>query len=338
MLNKRIGLVNRDFYYDMDRAFDINLAYDYITYGWFELREMLIRHGHSFETVESLEQAKRCDVLLFNEYPNDNEKRRFLDLSVPKFLLLYESSLIVPDNYKVDRHSIFNKVFTWSEDLVKLNPNFYIKINFGLPISLLLKGDNIEERKKGKVLVAGNKLVRGKGELYSFRQKLIGHYENSERKDFDLFGANWDAYRLSSHNFLGKGFNRLTRSLKKTPPSNWRGKVNSKMELYQEYKFSYAIENVHNLPGYITEKILHSLLSLTVPLYLGDRTIEKYIPNDLYIDIEGMSFSEIDRYCDGLSADDLLKMRKSIYSFISEGGLKPFDTKTNATIVCENVL
>jgi hypothetical protein len=338
MRNRRIGLVNRDSYYDKDRAFDNSLSYDYITYGWVELREMFDMNSCSFETIESLEQAKRCDILLFNEYPNHIEKLKFLDLSVSKFLLLYESPLIVPDNYKVEKHSMFSRVFTWSEDLIKLDPNFYIKINFGLPINRLLIEDNIKERKKGKVLVAGNKLVRGRGELYSYRQKLIDHYENSERTDFDLFGANWDAYRMSSHNYFGKGFNRLTRSFKKTPPSNWRGKVNSKMDLYKEYKFSYAIENAHDLPGYITEKILHSLLSLTVPLYLGDRTIEKYIPQDLYIDIEGMSFSEIDRYCDDISTDDLRKMRKSIYSFISEGGLKPFDTKTNASILCENVL
>ena len=58
--------------------------------------------------------------------------------------------------------------------------------------------------------------------------------------------------------------------------NNVGGPVENKIEFLSSYKFSIAMENSEG-DGYLSEKIVDSLISGTIPIYYGDYTIDEYI-------------------------------------------------------------
>ena len=54
------------------------------------------------------------------------------------------------------------------------------------------------------------------------------------------------------------------------------GKINNKIKFLSSYKFSIAMENTEG-DGYVSEKIIDSFLSGTIPIYYGNYMIDEYI-------------------------------------------------------------
>ena len=63
--------------------------------------------------------------------------------------------------------------------------------------------------------------------------------------------------------------------------------VVNKKEFLSSYKFSIAMENT-NGDGYISEKIIDSFISGTIPIYYGDYMVDEYINPKSYILIKGV--------------------------------------------------
>jgi hypothetical protein len=68
--------------------------------------------------------------------------------------------------------------------------------------------------------------------------------------------------------------------------NNVGGPIKNKIEFLSKYKFSIAMENT-NGDGYITEKIIESFYSGTIPIYYGDYMIDEFINPKTYILIRG---------------------------------------------------
>ena len=64
------------------------------------------------------------------------------------------------------------------------------------------------------------------------------------------------------------------------------GKISNKIKFLSSYKFSIAMENSEG-DGYLSEKILDSFQSGTIPIYYGDYMVEEYINPKAYILIKG---------------------------------------------------
>ena len=64
------------------------------------------------------------------------------------------------------------------------------------------------------------------------------------------------------------------------------GKVKNKIKFLSSYKFSISMENSDG-DGYISEKIIDSLIAGTIPIYYGDYLIDEYINPKVYILIKG---------------------------------------------------
>ena len=54
------------------------------------------------------------------------------------------------------------------------------------------------------------------------------------------------------------------------------GKIKNKIKFLSSYKFSIAMENSQG-DGYISEKIIDSFLSGTIPIYYGSNLIDEFI-------------------------------------------------------------
>jgi glycosyltransferase involved in cell wall biosynthesis len=64
------------------------------------------------------------------------------------------------------------------------------------------------------------------------------------------------------------------------------GKIYDKIEFLSSYKFSIAMENTEG-EGYLSEKIIDSFLSGTIPIYYGDYMVDELINPEAYILIKG---------------------------------------------------
>ncbi len=64
--------------------------------------------------------------------------------------------------------------------------------------------------------------------------------------------------------------------------NNVGGPVKNKIKFFSSYKFSIAMENTEG-QGYISEKILDSLISGTIPIYYGGYMIDEFINPKIFI-------------------------------------------------------
>ena len=64
------------------------------------------------------------------------------------------------------------------------------------------------------------------------------------------------------------------------------GRIKNKIKFLSSYKFSISMEN-SNGDGYVSEKIIDSLIAGTIPIYYGDYLVDEYINPKVYIMIKG---------------------------------------------------
>ena len=83
-------------------------------------------------------------------------------------------------------------------------------------------------------------------------------------------------------------------------------KIKDKINFLSSYKFSIAMENSEG-DGYISEKIVHSFLAGTIPIYYGDYMIDQFINPKTYILIRNKNDEEKKiEYIKKIDSDDEL--------------------------------
>lgn len=60
--------------------------------------------------------------------------------------------------------------------------------------------------------------------------------------------------------------------------------IDDKFEAISNCKFNLCMENLR-YKGYITEKIIHSFVAGSIPVYLGAPDVEKFIPKNCFVDV-----------------------------------------------------
>jgi hypothetical protein len=112
-----------------------------------------------------------------------------------------------------------------------------------------------------------------KNQLLDKRLCLIEYF--AKEGLLDLYGSGW----TNLGNLSSSWEKRLTSIVKKLKPAICEDKVST----ISGYKFSFCVENI-KYPGYITEKIIDSLVAGVIPVYLGAPDIEEFIPTEIFID------------------------------------------------------
>ncbi|HVA66587.1 MAG TPA: glycosyltransferase family 10 [Elusimicrobiota bacterium] len=256
--------------------------------GFYLLKKTLREHGVDLST-QDVNPPENSAFILFNDMP--------LPRHVPRgkkcYLLLFESALIRPDNWNMERHARFDRIFTWRDDLV--DGKKYFKINY---YSNILSAPKPETSKKEKLcaMIANNKYVRSPLELYSRRVEAVRWFEKNHPEDFDLYGGGWDdrpTLKSAAKALLNFAPERIFE--RKFP--SYRGRVESKNAALQKYKFAICYENARGIPGYITEKIIDCLAAGCVPVYWGAPNIADHIPKEAFIDFTSFSgYESLYRY------------------------------------------
>lgn len=264
-----------------------------------------------------------------------------VDRQTPCYVILYETSQIRPINQSLELLARYRHIFTWRDDWV--NGEQYVKLN--LPNKIIINDSRgWDARDKLCCMIAGNKSLRYKSplDLYSQRIKTIRWFEQHAPQDFDLYGQGWDKPAALS-GLLGKVINKIQRYIPNLSgrvffPS-YRGKVVSKLETLQKYRFCICYENVRDLPGYITEKIFDSFFAGCIPVYWGASNITTYIPQDCFIDRRNFSnHEELYHFMVSMAEPEFIAYQIRIAAFLRSDKAKPFSAETFAETIVNTIV
>jgi glycosyltransferase involved in cell wall biosynthesis len=280
---------------------------------WNDFYSIARENGVDLVSFDLIEDFNTVDGFLFIDFPNVNNPlvRSALATSKPKYLIIYETEVIRPENWSIQNHALFRRIFTWNDTWI--DNDKYLKINYAQDIPASIN-KALESKVKFCALIAGNKTSNHPNELYSSRVAAIRWFEQHHPELFDLYGIGWSQAEFPSY----------------------RGRVDSKYETLRQYKFSICYENASDYPGYITEKIFDCFKAGCVPVYLGAPNIDDHIPQACYIDKRHFdSYESLYSYLTSLSEEDYLQYLDNIelffqsvapYQFGSEYFSYPFDT------------
>ncbi len=245
------------------------------------LKERFAQSGWDLST-QDLNQIDTSDCIIYLEMPSTLPRADKIEHS---FLLLFETELILPQNWNLEKHKSFKRIFTWNDSFV--DNKKYFKMNWSHVFPDNIK-TSFAEKEKFCCLIAGNKASSHQLELYSKRVEAIRWFEKNHPDKFDLYGMGWNEVILPGARFFNQYFLlRLIKAvLSKFAPyySSYRGRLDKKIETLKKYRFSICYENARDIPGYITEKIFDCFFAGCVPVYWGADNITDHIPAACFID------------------------------------------------------
>jgi len=262
------------------------------------LRERLYRSGYLLKTADD-NALDNCEWVLFNDeislkryscWRGLARKLKARLLGRPLFrdlyndcikagmqhrmaLFLWEAPAVNPANWDPELHKLFPIIFTWHDSYV--DGNKFIKIHWPQTRKFPCVPNISFSDKKLLVNISMNKFSRHPRELYSARRVSIRYFEQNQPENFDLYGVGWN----QPTNFLEK----LLPFTCQVYPS-YRGTVMNKWDVLPQYRFSLCYENIHDEPGWVTEKIFDCMRAGCVPIYWGAPNITDYVDAEAFID------------------------------------------------------
>lgn len=243
------------------------------------LREVLLKQGIELNTPDvNLGRPVSFDIHL-EGWPLEAQTR-------PRYLIALENPNINKLNARVDYCAQFELVFAWDLRLHHLNNVVPILIPHPMEWQDF---PGPEERPIFSCLINANKAFREmlENDLYVERIQVIRWYEKNAPEHFKLYGLGWDkpppAYTAGDR--LARAMSRLkTRLLGIAPFPSFQGEVPDKSTVLRQARFSYCYENSRDIPNYITEKMLDSLVAGCVPIYWGANNVQEHVPANCFID------------------------------------------------------
>lgn len=284
-----------------------------------ELRRRLNVLGHEAHTADVFEERREIPDLLV--YLDARVQRRWLRplrwRRVPRWLLLIESEVTLPENGRRGLAARFDRVFTWRRSRVDNSSVFELRIPY--PFETATPAADVERERRFCTLIGANKRFRHPAALYPRRRAAIRWFERNHPDDFDLFGRDWDLLVIGGPRPL-RALNlflprRLRRLLARRPPS-YRGPVDDKLATLERYRFAICFENAQGLDGYITEKLFDCFVAGTVPVYWGAPDIADFVPAG-FVDFRGFdSFDALYEHLRSLDDEEIASLREAGRAFV----------------------
>lgn len=324
-----------------NESFDATSKYnrDNVFDKYIKLKSTFSQYGFDIST-EDINTVEESDFSIYFDMPKVMPKKESKDKS---YLILVESELIRPDNYFINQHDFFEKIFTWDDTLVDNEKYFKLNFSHDFPISI---NKSIANRDKLCVLIAGNKIASNKNinELYSHRVNAIRWFEKNQIDSFDLYGVGWDLYKFNGSKLI-RALNRapllsrfFSKVMKKGFPS-YKGTLKDKRATLEKYKFSICYENIKDIPGYITEKIFDCFFAGCVPVYWGADNVQEYIPSNCFIDKRDFSsYEELYQHLINMPDIEYVNYLENIESYLKGPLSKQFTSQYYAERIVSQVL
>ncbi|NWE45762.1 glycosyltransferase family 10 domain-containing protein [Pseudomonas gingeri] len=320
-----------DEFYQQNRIFDLNDTVanrDDFLHSFFSLKSEFFLLGYDLSTLD-INKIKYSDFVIYADMPETLPEASEYNKS---YLLIFESEVIRPDNWDLEKHKHFCKIFTWNDEYV--DGVRYFKINFSHKFPKTISSASMKKEKLC-TLIAGNKKVSHPLELYSERVNAINWFEKNHVDDFDLYGAGWDHYRFSGFKLI-RALNRIRPLTKWLAPRlrSYKGMVIKKKDVLERYKFAICYENARDIPGYITEKIFDCFFAGCVPVYWGANNVIEHIPAQCFIDRSKFSsYEELYDFMMRMTDGEYLEYLRNIERFLTSESSNQFRSEYFAKTV-----
>jgi hypothetical protein len=283
---------------------------------------------------------------------NGNKLNKFQNNSLysdkKKILIVIEPKAILPSAYIKSFHKIFDSIFIRDLNFLKIDDNKYKYYNGNNVI--VKENKKIIKNKKNKFLcmMFKNKYWHHKESTSFLRFKILEWFNKKYPDDFDLYGADWDKNFVYIHRFfksnkiirriliklLSISFIKIffSKSLKV-----YKGVAKDKLLTLSRYKFDMCIENA-TFEGSPGERIFHSLLSGTVPIYVGSKIKINFIPENCYIDFwKFKNLESLYRYIKNMKDSTYKKYLKNAENFIKSKKFFKYTTDFNALNIVKEI-
>lgn len=271
------------------------------------------------------------------------------------YLVRFETELTVPINSDQNYLNQFDGIYTWDQALLSNNsqnglaqqtkaiPKFMMRYPnvrpSGFQVNAIVN-PGFANRQTLCVLIGSNRHanVIDRRELYSERVKAIRWFERNAPQDFALYGNGWKVpqKRLGTLGKLRYRFEKIIPFITGAPVfKSYRGRAQTKFEIYTKSKFSICFENARDIPGYVTEKIFDCLFAGCVPIYWGEPAIEKMVPKDCFIDFrefisKSEPYRELYSYISGMSEVRFKQYQQAGHDFLTSSRFAPFTSQAFA--------
>lgn len=283
-----------------------------------ELRRRLEELGHEIHTADVFK--KRHDTPDLLVYLDARVLRRWRRprtwRDIPRWLLLIESEVTVPENGSRRSAARFDRVFTWRTSRVDNRQTFELRIPYPFETATAPR-KTLPNR--FCTLIAANKRFWHRLALYPQRRAAIRWFERHHPDDFDLFGRDWDLLVIGGPRIV-RALNavlpdQVRRLLAPTFPS-YRGTVVDKLDLLKHYRFSICFENARGIDGYVTEKLFDCFVAGAVPVYWGAPDISELVPNGFVDFREFESFDALYEHLGSMDDEQYGALRTAGQDFV----------------------
>jgi len=268
---------------------------------------VIIAPDGSYEVVWSKAVRPKSDVVVyFNEYVYNRRAHDRICPDALRILYMYEPVAVDPMQYTRRIWKQFDAILTWNTYLVSSSPSFTFEAGayFDLPycshygIAPIAGVPDIAARERAICQVCGDKYSLAAEEIYSERRKIARWFHSHAKTRMDVFG----------------------KPAMATP--NYRGVAVDKAETFSRYRYALCFENTYHplwTKGYLTEKILDCMASLTIPVYYGCSNIEELVPSDCFIDYRRFSsLDELDDFLQSMTDEEYLGYVERMRKFAAE--------------------
>lgn len=307
-------------------------------YPFKALKSALLKLGYEFNTFDITPPEKADLIICLDEV----EIYKQLNINgISSFLIISEPPVYTPENWKKENHKYFNKVFTY--DLSLCDSSKYIHYVFPIEFEKHPHLINVKEgdyiKRNLSTLIAGafqiSKPKKGSVSLLHERFVLMNWFSKNAPNDLHFYSRNFSSKSFEffkGASLLNKlKLNNVVKFISKikarSVDSVYKGSLPplEKIVKQQNYNFSFCFENSKNINGCISERIFDCFAASSVPIYFGAPDIEKWIPNNCFIDFRGFkSYSELYEFIKEMPFNTYSNYLENIQKFLNSNQIDKF--------------
>lgn len=263
------------------------------------LRQEALKQDIQLDTMDILPPIE-ADIALFMELPSSPKVVATLKRNAPHLKIVFmpvESPLGRAYLFNKANHEQFDAILTYNHLLIDDKRYFHFYLPAADPAYKVLGKDFVQ--RKPACMISSNNDLRWRtgfnviksgwrfsardwwdyvflpGQMNTRKRSLARAFERFEDDSLDIFGDGWVDY----------SWGLMDRLLKLKSFKSAKGRLKtSKLRVSGNYRFNICYENCDNDCGYISEKIFDAIYGDAVPIYLGNRSIDKHIPKDCFVD------------------------------------------------------
>jgi hypothetical protein len=323
-----------------------------------ELRRHLEAHGINLATQDIHPVAESPIVIAIDQVTFFQSYQRQLGQQL--YLIINEPATYFPQVWERRNHVVFDRIFTYDYTLADGHDTAYVHHYFALDLADYSPPAPVSEvefaQRKLLVLIAGmlelNKPQLGSPSLLYERYRTLRWFGQYLPAQFAFFsrGIEDKIYR----SFPGLGMlqqmlpSRVTGVIANVVASLRRRRIENlnngpvpaqgKLRVLRGYRFVLCYEN-SRLPGYVSEKIFDGLLAGSVPVYLGEPHIERFVPSACFVDRRAFgSDAELAAFLQGITYPQYVRYLAAAQQFLNSPEFTRLGSKANAWRIAEVVL